>query len=438
MKSLLVKPFLQATLLVCAFVSFQVQAEVKVETWQTSKGTKVLFVQADQLPMLDIEMTFDAGSARDGQDWGLATFTSGLIGTATSKLDEDQISQKFNEIGSQFGSDVGRDNASLSLRTLTRPNIMKKSLTHFAEVIADAQFKKAVIEREMKRLKISLQQRSVKPQVIANDTLWKTLYGDHPYGHPTIGTLESVERITVAKIEQFYKDYYVASNAVIAMVGNVSKAQAKNIAEQLTQKLPTGKGATAIPVPNNNTTAKNITVEFDSTQTYYSYTQQGVERGHPDYISLFVGNHLLGGSGFGSFLMEEVREKRGLVYSVYSYFAPLKVKGPFIIGLSTKNASAYEADQVVKETFANYLKGFSDEKLQAIKDNLVGGFPLRIDSNGKILGYLSMIGFYDMPLDYLSWFPKEVEKVTKEDVLKAWNRLVKPKNMVTIMVGKPE
>ena len=136
--------------------------------------------------------------------------------------------------------------------------------------------------------------------------------------------------------------------------------------------------------------------------------------------------------------MEEVREKRGLVYSVYSYFAPQKVTGPFLIGLSTKNSTALEADKVVRETLQKFLQDFSEEKLQAIKDNLIGGWPLRMDSNGKIVGYISMIGFYDLPLDYLESFPKQIAKVTKQDVLQAWKKHIKPNNMVEVMVGKPQ
>ncbi len=411
-------------------------AGVQIETWQTSNGAKVLFVESKQLPMLDVEIAFDAGSARDGDRWGLASMTSGLIGTATSQLNEDQISQGFNEIGAQTGSSVNRDSASVSLRTLTRQPIMDKALALFAATLSDAEFDRSVYEREMKRAKIALQQRSVKPQVIANDKLWETLYQGHPYGHPVSGTIESIKMFKLDDLKAFYERYYVAANATIAMVGNISREKAEKIAEQLVQGLDKGQKPDALPQPKT-VESQDIQIKFDSTQTYYSLTQLGVERGNSDYIPLFVGNHILGGSGFGSLLMEEVREKRGLVYSVYSYFAPKRVAGPFLIGLSTKNASAYEADQVVKETLDAFMDGFSQEKLDAIKENLIGGFPLRIDSNGKILGYLSMIGFYGLPLDYLDWFPKEVEKVSKQDVLKAWQKHIQPDNMVKIMVGNP-
>lgn len=429
----------QAWLVVASMLlSFSAMATVEIQSWQTASGAKVMYVQANQLPMLDIEVAFDAGSARDGENWGVAAMTSGLLGTATSKLNEDQVSETFNSIGAQIGSGVTRDSASISIRTLTRPEIMQTALDTFETLISDTQFTESIFDREMQRLKIGLKQKTVKPQVLSNEALWKTLYGDHPYAHPTSGTLESVESITLDSLKAFYKKYYVASNAVISIVGNVSKAQAKEIAEQLMQNLPKGQKPQGLVAPNVLNKHKPITIDFDSTQTYYSLAQLGIERGHPDYAALFVGNHILGGSGFGSLLMEEVREKRGLVYSVYSYFAPQKVAGPFLIGLSTKNASALEADKVVRETLEGFLKDFTDEKLQAIKDNLIGGFPLRIDSNAKILGYISMIGFYGLPLDYLEWFPKQIEQVTKEDVLKAWNKHVKSDEMLKIMVGKPE
>ncbi|WP_040727558.1 pitrilysin family protein [Thiomicrorhabdus sp. Kp2] len=429
---------LQAWLFVTFFImSFSALANVKIESWYTENGAKVMYVEAKQLPMLDIEMTFDAGSARDGKVWGLASMTSGLLGTTTSKLNEEQVSETFNAIGAQIGSGVTKNSASISLRTLTRPQIMQTALTTFESLVSDTQFSQDIFDREIQRLKVGLKQKAFKPQVISNDKLWETLYANHPYGHPTSGTLDSVEQIDIAKIKAFYKQFYVASNAVVSIVGNVDKAKAKAIANQLTANLPKGTKPPGLVTPKLEHQQETIKIDFDSTQTYYSLAQLGIERGNPDYVPLFVGNHLFGGAGFGSLLMEEVREKRGLVYSVYSYFAPQKVTGPFLIGLSTKNASALEADKVVRETLDAFLKDFSEEKLQAIKDNLIGGWPLRMDNNGKILGYISMIGFYDLPLDYLDTFPKLIKQVTKQDVLQAWQKHIKPDHMLEIMVGKP-
>jgi len=413
-------------------------ASIDIQSWQTPNGAKVMYVYAPQLPMVDVEVSFDAGSARDGETWGLASFTSTLIGTKTSKLDENTISETFNGMGAQIGSSSNKDKASVSLRSLTRPELLDKALTTFETLISDSQFDQAIFDRELPRLLIGIKQQSVKPQSIASNTLWSELYGAHPYAHSSSGTEETVAKLTPAKLEAFYKKHYVASNAFIAIVGNVDRAKAEAMAKQLTANLPKGEKPAGLPTPKKVNAGKTVNTEFDSTQTYYYLAQQGIERGNPDYAPLFVGNHLFGGSGFGSMLMQEVREKRGLVYSVYSYFAPMKVTGPFIIGLSTKNASALEAEKVVEETLADFMAGFSDEKLQAIKDNLLGGWPLRMDSNGKILGYLSLIGFYGLPMDYLETFPAKIEAVTKEDILNAWQKHVKPEEMLTIMVGKPE
>ena len=421
-----------------AVFALPVSAKLDIQSWQTPNGAKVMYVYAPQLPMVDVEINFDAGSARDGKDWGLASFTSALVGTKTSKLDENAISETFNSMGAQIGSSSNRDKASISLRSLTRPALLNKALNTFETLVSDSQFDQGIFDREKQRLLIGIKEKSVKPQSIASDALWRELYSNHPYAHPTSGTEKSVNQLTLTKLESFYKTYYVASNATIAIVGNVDRAKAEAIAEQLMRNLPKGQKPAGLSKPEEIEAAKTIKTEFDSSQTYYFLTQQGIERGNPDYVPLFVGNHLFGGSGFGSMLMQEVREKRGLVYSVYSYFAPMKATGPFIIGLSTKNSSAYEAEKVVEQTLQDFMQGFSDEKLQAIKDNLTGGWPLRMDSNGKILGYLSMIGFYGLPLDYLDTFPKMIESVTKDQILKAWRAHINPDKMLTVMVGKPE
>lgn len=413
-------------------------AKLDIQTWHTSKGAKVLYVYAPELPMVDIEVKFDAGSARDGTQWGVASLTSSLIGTATKDLTEDEISEKFSEIGAQFATSSSRDSASLSLRTLTRSKIMIPALNTFTEVVANSRFKQTVLDRELARLKIALKQAKSKPSHLASVAMWKNLYGNHPYAHNPSGTLETVAKIGVEDLEKFYKTYYVGSNATISIVGNVDLAQAKKMAEQVTKKLVKGTVPTPLPDPKPLVEESIETIAFDSSQTHYSLSQIGIQRQHPDHVALFVGNHILGGAGFSSLLMTEVRSNRGLVYSVYSYFAPMKVAGPFIIGLSTQNSNAFKADKVVKETLKSFMEDFSDEKLQEIKNNLVGGFPLRMDSNAKILGYISMMGFYDLPLNYLEEFPKKIEKLTKQDILTAWNKLINQDKMLTVMVGKPE
>ncbi|MGC9386973.1 MAG: M16 family metallopeptidase [Hydrogenovibrio sp.] len=433
--------FKQFTVLVfaCTTLFFgQAWAKVTIETWQTSKGSKVMYVHAPELPMVDVEVRFDAGSARDGEKWGLASFTAGMMATATPSKDENQISEAFNDLGVQIGADAGRDAASLQMRSLTRASILSPALALFAEVLTQPVFRTETLSREKARLMTGLKQKTVQPQAMLRDALWSQLYGDHPYAHPVEGTTQTVDALTTDDIKGFYKQYYVAANAQVTIVGAVDRTAAEQMAETLVRNLPTGKQPAPIPEPQPLQRAQFDTIQFGSTQTYYTLAQLGVKRGDPDYYALFLGNHLFGGSGFGSLLMEEVREERGLVYGVSSGFYPMRVPGPFQIQLSTKNASAMEADKVVRQTLEGFMADFSDTHLDAIKRNLVGGFPLRIDSNAKIAGYISMIGFYDLPLDYLERFPQKVSELTKEDVLKAWRKHIHPDKMLTIMVGEPK
>lgn len=431
------KKWIVSIALMLGAMSLNLHASVEIQTWHTSKGTKVLFVEAPELPMLDIEIKFDAGSARDGLQPGLANFTATMMGSQTTKLNEQAIADGFNDLGAVIGADVNRDAASFSLRTLTRDSLLNPALTLFDQVLNQAEFSDAIFQRDRQRLIQALKQAEEQPAQVAQRAFWQGLYGDHPYAQPTSGTVESVESLTIKDLEQFRSQFYVAQNAQIAMVGAISRQQAEQIAEQLTAAMPKGKQPPALPLPKPLQQAKTQVVDFQAAQTQYFAGQLGVERGHPDYYALFLGNHLLGGSGFASLLVEEVREKRGLVYSVYSYFAPMRVPGPWIVGLSTQNSQATEADQVVKQTLKAFMQGIDDQKLDDIKSNLIGGWPLRMDSNSKILGYISMMGFYDLPLDYLDAFPRHIERLTKQQVLDAWQRHINPDQLYTLMVGQP-
>ncbi|NCN43758.1 MAG: insulinase family protein [Piscirickettsiaceae bacterium CG_4_9_14_3_um_filter_43_564] len=411
------------------------QASVDIQTWQTSNGAKVLYVYAPELPMVDVELLLDAGSARDGKSYGLAALTNSLIGTQTPNWDENALTEKLSALGVQLGQSVGRDSAALSFRSLTRTDILNPGFDLFVELATQAQFNPAIVAREKARLTVALQQKQSQPSALMGDALWAELYGEHPYAHPVSGSLETIDSLTAQQLEDFYRQYYVAANAQVTLVGAVSRAQARTMAERLTRSLATGEKPRLLPQPGVLTRASQKHIPFKATQTQYRLAQLGVQRGDPDYYALFLGNHLLGGSGFGSLLMEEVREKRGLVYGVSSGFYPMKVPGPFLIGLSTQNASIAKADQVVKATLEDFMKGFSEEKLADIKSNLMGGFPLRIDSNAKILGYVSMIGFYDLPLDYLEQFPKKMAALDKARVLAAWQKRIHPDTMLTLTLG---
>ena len=430
--------FLTLISLVLVVLSQAALATVKIEQWQTKGGVNVLYVHAPELPMLDIQVSFNAGSARDGDKWGLASMTSSLLGLKTKQYGETELSQKINDLGAQIDGSASRDSAYFSLRTLTRESILAPALLLFNETLAHSIFDQAMFDREQQRRLVGLKRQALNPSYVASQAFWFELYGKHPYAHPIYGMVEQVEQLKFSDLEAFYKQYFVTQNAYISIVGNIDKKQAKSISEQILVGLPKGEKPSAIPAPLAIEKAKETIIDFDASQTHIKLGQIGVERGHPDYYALFLGNHLLGGSGFGSLLMEEVREKRGLVYGVGSGFSPMKQPGPWQVSLSTKNGSALEAKKVVNDTLNAFMKDFDQAHFEAIKDNLIGGFPLRMDSNGKIINYIGMIGFYGLPLDYLDTFPKEIKALSKQQVLDAWERNMDLTKMATVMVGKPE
>jgi len=425
------------TFVVLLLLHSAVMATPTIQNWQTSNGARVLFVQAPELPMLDARVVFDAGSARDEGLPGLAMITNALLTEGAGKLNADQIAERIDDVGAELSASSLRDMAIVSLRTLTEKHALDTSVSIMADVIARPSFVRSAIDRNLQAMKISLRQDEQSPSSVASKAFYRALYIEHPYAQPSGGTRDSLNSINRKDIEKFHQQYYVAKNAVLVMVGDVDRKQAENLAEQLLGKLPAGERATQLPAVEMIKAQRNE-IDFPSTQAHIYIGLPVLSRGDPDYFPLYVGNHVLGGSGLVSKIAVEVREKRGLAYSAYSYFSPMRGPGPFQVGLQTKNSQAMEAEKVVMDTLKDFLENGPDAKdLERTRKNITGGFPLKIASNKDIVGYLAMLGFYDMPLDYLDTFVDKVNAVTSEQIQDAFKRRVKIDQLSTIIVGQP-
>jgi len=305
-----------------------------------------------------------------------------------------------------------------------------------ATILTQPDFPKKALARESSRLLTTLKRLKQSPGAQANKAFYKAVYGTHPYNAQPTGTEAGINGITVDKLRAFYKKYYVARNAVVAIVGNLDHEGAVQLAESLMGDLPEGQPAADLPSVDALAQGNEIRIEFPSAQTHILMGQPGMKRGDPDYFALYVGNHMLGGSGLVARLSKKIREERGLAYSTYSYFLPMRELGPFTIGLQTKNESAQEALDVLRETIGQFIKeGPRAEELDASQKNITGGFPLRLSSNKKIIDYIGMIGFYQLPLDYIDTFNERVQAVTIDDIKNAFQRRIKLDNMVTVLVG---
>ena len=414
---------------------------IKIQNWQTASGARVLFVENHTLPMLDIAVDFAAGAAYDqAGDSGLAHLTHRLLRLGAGGLSEGEISRKLADVGAQLDGRFDKDRAAVTLRTLSSQRERDQALDVFAMVLQQPDFPENVIAREKNRIVANLKEAETRPESIAEKAFYSVLYGSHPYALHQSGEVETVSKLARADVKNFYDSRYHAKRAVVSLVGDASREQAHAIAEKLTANLPEwqgeGKTVPEVPLPAQSELKR---IAHPATQSHILIGYPAMERGDRDYFALYVGNYILGGGGFVSRLTEEVREKRGLAYSVYSYFLPLQELGPFQIGLQTKKEQSDQALKVVRDTLKKFVEsGPSERELKAAKQNLIGGFPLRVDSNKEILDYLAVIGFYRLPLTYLDDFTRNVERVTVAEIKDAYRRRIKPDELQTVIVGPGE
>jgi len=409
-------------------------AGVKIEHWIAPSGAKVYFVETRVLPILDVQLDFAAGGvfAPAGKS-GLAGLTQGLLETGAADLDEEHIAGRLVDIGARLGGGADSDRASVSLRTLSSKPEREAALDLLRTVLSAPTFPQSVLEREKGRTIASIREAETRPDAIAAKRFAAAIYPGHPYG--VSPTVDSVAAVTREDLVEFHRRHYGAKGAIVSIIGDVSRAEAEAIAQRLTEALPPG-GAELVPPPVTKPQRGTIKIAHPAAQSHVHIGLPAIRRSDADYFPLLVGNYTLGGGGFVSRLMKEVREKRGYAYSVYSYLAPRKLEGPFEIGLQTKREQVGDALKVVDEVLTEYIaKGPTPKELAAAKKNLVDGFALRMDSNAKLLGYLSAIGFYGLPLTYLDDFPAKVKAVTAEQIKAAFARHVKAENLVTVIVA---
>ena len=412
-------------------------AGLPIQSWTAKSGARVLFVEARTIPMIDVNLDLDAGSRYDppGKS-GLAAMTQGLLALGAGGLSEQQIADRLADTGAQRGGRIDLDRAGLSMRTLSSAGEREAAIATLASMAGAPAFSAEVLGREKARRVSAIGEEDTKPAIIADRAFDLALYGDHPYGRNQ--SAASIDAITRDDVAAFHAANYAARRAVVTIIGDLARAEAEDIAERITARLPAGSPPPLLPaVPPAR--ASETRLPHPATQSHIMIGSAVLKRADPDYFPLLVGNYILGGGGFVSRLMSEVREKRGLAYSVYSYFTPLAQEGPFLAGMQTRKEQSAEAVALVRRMIAEYvLQGPTAKELKAAKDNLVDGFALRIDNNRKILDNVAAIGWYGLPLDYLDTWTTRVARVSVADVKAALTRRLKPEQFAVVVVGAPE
>lgn len=406
-----------------------------IQSWKTAEGAKVMFVEARELPMFDLRLTFAAGSSQDQNHPGIALLTNAMLNEGVAGKDVGAIAQGFEGLGADFSNGAYRDMAVASLRSLSDSDKRTPALKLFAEVVGKPTFPADSLARIKNQLLAGFEFQKQNPGKLASNELFTRLYGSHPYAHSSEGDAKSLPGLGIDQLRAFHKRAYAAGNAVIAIVGDLSRAEAEQVAAQVSAALPKGPGLPKLAqpaVPNAGVTH----IDFPSKQTQIFIAQLGIDRQDPDFAALSMGNQILGGGSFGTRLMSEVREKRGLTYGVYSAFTPMQVRGPFLINLQTRAELGDGTLKLVQDILRDYLKtGPTQQELDNAKREQAGSFPLSNASNASIVGQLGAIGFYDLPLSWMEDFQQQSQALTAEQVKAAMNKHLDADKLVIVTAG---
>jgi len=394
--------------------------------------------------MIDIEISIDAGSRYDPKEKsGLAGLTAALLTRGIQWqggiLNEAQQADAIADLGASISASASGERTIVRARSLSKPDILNSVLDLLSATITSPVFDSQIIAREKQRISSAITEGDTKPEVVLQKRFRKELFRNYPLAESP--SLQSITSISADDLKRFHRDFYRQDRLIINIVGDLDVKMAKQIAEKLLTQLP--KQGPVIPtlppfvrsqiLPE---TDRLIRIPFQTQQTHIALGMTAIARSSPDYFPLLVGNYILGGGGFFSRLVGEVRDKRGYAYSVFSYFQPGRDTGSFEAGLQTRNDQANQALVVLQETIARFIKeGPSDSELIAAKANLVNGFPLRLDSNRKLLDNLSAITWNQLPLNTLDVWTQQVAAVKKEDIRAAFQRHLEMGRMISILVG---
>ncbi len=419
-------------------------AILPIEKLDSYKGTQAYLIQTKALPMVDIEVSIDAGDRYDpvGKS-GVADMVAGLMnyGARGEKglLTEAQIADEIADLGANIGLSVGGERAILRIRSLSRKDLRDRAVQLAAAMLSSPTYDPKIVEREKQRTITSLREAETKPEFVLERRFKKSVYGNYPLADSP--SVQSVGSINANDLKQFHKQFYRGDRMIVSIVGDVDRTQAAEIVQNLLKRIPqSGQAIAKLPdlqrSPIEPLVQREIQIPFDTQQAHIAMGMTAIARNNPDYFPLLVGNYILGGGGFVSRLMSEVREKRGLAYSVFSYFAPGKDNGIFQAGLQTKNDQAALALDVMSTTIAQFIAdGPTPSELEAAKSNLINGYPLRIDNNRKLLDNVSSIAWNDLPLDTMDVWTKQVEAVTLEQVKASFQKYLAMDRMKIVVLG---
>ena len=409
----------------------------ELEKWQLANGAQVHFVEAPTLPMVDVLLTFDAGSARDQEHKGLSLLTCALLSEGTALLNADELAETFEQVGAQFSCEPGVEMVTVRLRSLTDKKSLDTAIATLSALLKAPSFPKRAFEREQKNILVALKSEAQNPSAIASRAFYENIYTNQPYANRVLGEEASVLGLTLKQVKQFFEQHYVTANLSMTLVGALNAAEANEMAMKLTEGLAKGKKMPGYLEVKALAQVTEKHIPFPSSQTHIMMGAPALRFLDPDYFSLVLGNHILGGSGSVSRIFTIIRSENGLAYDAHSYFIPMAKQGPFILGCQTEKSQAPKAIALIKQLLVEFIdKGPTPQEIENAKNNIVDSFALRFDSNSAIAEYVKNIGFYGLPIDFYHQYRNKIKQISQQDIKKAFQTHIHPDKMVVIMVGE--
>lgn len=410
---------------------------IKIETWETKRGISVYFVPVPTISLVDIRVGVDAGYTQDGQHGGVSTMVTGLLDEGTTSRTAEDIANTFDTLGVQYQAASYRDFVLLKLRSLTDKEILEPAVDLLADIIANPSFEEKAIQRVRQQCLLEIEKEAQLPGKMAARAFTLAIYGNHPYANARCGTSTSLAILDKAALQVFHQRHFVSNNITLTIVGGIGRIEAEHLAERFAEQLQSGEASERLPpVQPLSESSKHIT-PLNIQQAHILFGQPCLSVDDSARIALTVGNSILGAGSLTTRLFNEVREKRGLVYQIYSAIQGNRQLGPFWVGLQTEVSKTDEAIATMQQVVSGFIKmGPTEKELASAKQNTIGEFSLRFASNADMADLVSELQVYQLPLDYLSTYVDKVMKITVEDVRTAFQQHLNPNKMALIVVGQ--
>ncbi len=415
-----------------------VAGAVEIQRVVSPGGIEAWLVEEHAIPIIAVSFAVSRGSYHDpaGKE-GLSYLLSATLDEGAGDLDSRAFRARIDDHAISLAFDSGLDQFSGSLETLSE--FRDEAIRLLALSITQPRFDPEPVERMKSQIIANIAREQADAGKVAARNWFSTAFGSAGYGRPSSGDIQSVHSLNPDDLKAFYVDQLALDGMKIGVVGDISAEELGSLLDRAFGGLVQNSAFAPIPESDPAEGPGLVTVEMDVPQTELRFGIRGLERSDPDFVPAYVMNYILGGGGSASRFYDEVREKRGLSYSVYSYLYPLKGTGVWYGGAATRADRAQTTLAVIKDQIRLMSEhGPSEAELNAAKRYLTGAFPLRFDSNSKIANQLVAIQIDDLGIDYIDRRNEMIQAVTIEDVRRAARRLLQLDRMIVILVGKPE